>query len=203
MGDSNQETEVKFYLSGLPEIESRLRSFHARLVHARTHEVNLRFDHPDGDFERLGRALRLRRDDAVRLTYKDGGQLMDGALQRREIEFSVDDFDSARLFLEALGFEVVFLYEKFRTTYRMDGAEIMLDETPLGTFIEIEGPQETLKPISQKLGLAWGAAVPASYHSLFGRVYEAQHLSFHDLSFENFKGRRVSPDDLQVRIADV
>lgn len=203
MSMANQETEVKFYVRSLPNMEARLRSLGAHVLQARTREVNLRFDQPGGDFQRLGRVLRLRQDEAVRLTYKDGAELLDGAIQRREIEFSVGNFDSARLFLEALGFEVVFLYEKDRTTFEMDGAQIMLDETPMGAFLEIEGPEAALKPISQKLGLNWAAAVAASYHSLFQRVWEAQHLPFHDLSFENFKGRKVSEDDLQVRSADV
>ena len=66
---------------------------------------------------RAGRVLRLRKDDLVRLTYKDNSQNIKGALSRREIEFVADDFDSAKQFIEALGYEVVFVYEKYRTTF--------------------------------------------------------------------------------------
>ncbi|MCL4531382.1 MAG: CYTH domain-containing protein, partial [Chloroflexi bacterium] len=79
MNDSNQETEVKFYVSDLTEIEMRLHSLEAHLIQGRVREINLRFDNPSGDFQREGRVLRLRRDEAIRLTYKDSGQLLDGA----------------------------------------------------------------------------------------------------------------------------
>ena len=230
MSDSNRETEVKFYVGNLPDIETRLQppppfghlpqirnkmfykflSFYSRiwgrlgggLIQPRVLEIKLRFDNSDGDFQREGRVLRLRRDDAIRLTYKDGSQLLDGALSRREIEFAVSDFDSAKQFIEALGYKVFFVYEKFRATFELDDAHIMLDETPIGNFIEIEGAMEALKPIAKKLGLNWDAAIPASYHALFERVCEARGLSFRDLSFENFKGMKVSPDDLGVKPAD-
>ncbi|MCL4531381.1 MAG: hypothetical protein M1282_18505, partial [Chloroflexi bacterium] len=109
---------------------------------------------------------------------------------------------SAKQFIEALGYDVVFVYEKFRTTFELDRAHIMLDETPIGDFIEIEGAMETLKPIANKLGLNWDAAVPASYHALFKRVCEARGFAFRDLSFENFKGLKISESDLRVTVAD-
>ncbi len=202
MQKENQETEVKFYVSNLTEIEMRLQQMEAHLIQPRVREVNLRFDNPNGDFQREGRVLRLRQDEAVRLTYKDGSQVIDGVFNRREIEFAVSDFDSAKQFIQALGYEVVFLYEKFRTTFELDGAHIMLDESPSGTFVEIEGAMETLKPIAKKLGLNWNAAVPASYHVLFKRVRESRRLNFRDLSFENFKDMKVLPIDLGVTPAD-
>ncbi len=202
MSDSNQETEVKFYVSSLTEVEMRLYSLEAHLIQSRVLEVNLRFDNPNGDFQRQGRVLRLRRDEEVRLTYKDGSRLLDGALSRREIEFAVSDFDLAKQFIEALGYKVIFVYEKFRTTFELDRAHIMLDETPIGNFVEIEGALETLKPIAAKLGLNWDAAVPASYHALFKRVCEARRLEFRDLSFENFKNKKILPTDLKVLPAD-
>ncbi len=202
MQKENQETEVKFYVSNLTEIEMRLQQMEAHLIQPRVREVNLRFDNPNGDFQREGRVLRLRQDEAVRLTYKDGSQVIDGVFNRREIEFAVSDFDSAKQFIQALGYEVVFLYEKFRTTFELDGAHIMLDESPIGNFVEIKGAMETLKPIAKKLGLNWNAAVPASYHVLFKRVRESRRLNFRDLSFENFKDMKVLPIDLGVTPAD-
>ncbi len=172
------------------------------LIQPRTHEVNLRFDTPDGSLQREGRVLRLRQDEAIHLTYKDGNTLKDGALSRREIEFEVSDFALARQFLEALGYETIFLYEKYRTIYEMDGAHIMLDETPIGGLVEIEGELEELKAVAEKLRLNWAAAIPASYHALFGRVRKARGLKFHDLSFENFKGVKVLPEDFGALPAD-
>ena len=212
MAEEKHETEVKFYVCDISAVRGRLQSLGASLIQPRTLEVNLRFDTPAGDLSREGRVLRLRQDEAIRLTYKDGTQLKDGALNRREIEFSVSDFASAQQFMEALGYEVVFIYEKYRTTYALTkmtvGAvdletHIMLDELPYGNFVEIEGEFNELKPLSQMLHFNWDAAIPASYHSLFDRVSVSQNLAFRDLTFEKFKDIKIDPADLGVVPADL
>jgi adenylate cyclase class 2 len=200
--EEGRETEAKFYVRRLADMARNMVSSGAHLVQARTHELNLRFDTPDGEFQREGRVLRLRQDEAAHLTYKDGSESVEGAVSRREIEFSVSDFDSAREFVEALGYKVVFMYEKNRTTYELDNAHIMLDETPIGDFVEIEGELGRLRPIAKKLGLDWEAAVPASYHALFERIRLKRGLKSGDLSFENFKGIIVTPAELGIRPAD-
>ena len=203
MSAEPQEIEVKFYLKDLRKMEARLREFEARLVQARVHEKNIRFDTRDRDLRRENRVLRLRRDERVRLTYKGPSRNDAGVLSRTEIEVTVDDFEKARQFLEAFGFEKSFFYEKYRTTYEIDGLHLMLDETPLGSFIEIEGENaDSIHALSEKLGLNWDAAVAASYAALFERVCTAQNLNMQDLSFENFKMRSVSARDLQVEAAD-
>ena len=58
--------------------------------------------------------LRLRRDSSVRLTYKGPGKTIDGVHLRKEIEFAASDFDAAQAFLEALGYQVQMIYEKYR-----------------------------------------------------------------------------------------
>jgi adenylate cyclase, class 2 len=198
----DQETEVKFCVRSLTGIEQGLHSMGAHLIQPRSHEINLRFDTPGADLARERRVLRLRQDASVRMTYKDGTKIVDGAQTRREIEVRVADMDSARRFLEALGYIVAFQYEKYRTTYELDGAQVMLDEVPYGNFVEIEGPLETLKPFTQKLHLDWGAAIPATYHELFGRVQRTRALAFPDLSFRNFQNINLVPADLGVEFAD-
>jgi adenylate cyclase class 2 len=210
-----QEIEAKFYLNDLSKIETRLRALGAQLVQPRTREVNLRFDTPGRDLRRERRVLRLRQDEAARLTYKDGTILEGGAFSRREIEFVVSDFNAAQQFIEALGYEVVFIYEKYRTTYTLmplasqasktpGGLEthLMLDALPYGDFVEIEGEMDRLKPVALQLGLDWDAAIPASYHELFDRVSTSRKLTFRDLTYENFRNIPVSPADLDVRPAD-
>jgi adenylate cyclase class 2 len=209
-----QEIEAKFYIKDLIKIKERLHTLGAQMVQPRTHEINLRFDTPNKDLFRERRVLRLRKDKSAHLTYKDGTLFEGGAFSRREIEFTVDDFDSAQQFIEALGYEVIFIYEKYRTMYdlKMHGSSslvknetnihLMLDELPYGDFLEIEGSLELLKPTAQQLGLNWDTAIPASYHELFNRVCASRDLSFRDLTFENFKGIQVIPTDFPVSPAD-
>jgi adenylate cyclase, class 2 len=202
MTEDQTETEVKFYVFNLSQIEVSLRELKAHLFASRTFEVNLRFDTSNGDLQREGRVLRLRKDDFARLTYKDNSQQVEGALSRREIEFVVDDFDSAKQFIEALGYQVAFIYEKYRTTFEYQGVHIMLDELPYGNFLEIEGELELLRPIAEELRLNWDKAIPASYHALFERLCKSRDLTFRDLTFENFRQIKVSPADMVIEYAD-
>lgn len=192
------ETEAKFYVRDLGEIEQLLQTLGARCIRPRTHEVNLRFDTPQGDLRRSGRVLRLRQDCQVSLTYKDGKDVKDGIQVRNEIEFVLNDFEAARRFLEALGYEVQFVYEKYRTIYELDGVEIMLDELPYGNFVEIEGEPAAIRAMADKLSLSWDSATPLSYHALFELLRRRMQLGFRDLLFENFKSISVSPAALDI-----
>jgi adenylate cyclase class 2 len=199
----DQELEVKFYVSDLGAIERRLQALGAHLSLPRVFETNLRFDTPTGDLGRQFRVLRLRQDVVARLTFKGPSSGVEGVRLRQEIEFEVSDFAAARLLLEALGYQVAMTYEKYRAAYDLDGVEVSLDELPYGTFVEVEGPDPgAIRQATGKLGLAWDAAVPASYTVLFEQFKARHGHSMRDLSFESFAGLKVTPADLEVRPAD-
>ncbi len=197
-----QETEAKFYVSHPAAIQQRVEQLGASRIDERVHELNLRFDTPRADLRRLGLVLRLRQDKRARLTYKGSETMKPGTLSRREVEITVSDFDTTRELLEALGYVVAFTYEKYRSTYKLDHAEIMLDELPYGHFIEIEGEESAIRPTAEKLGLKWETVIPESYSLLFERLKGQRHLNYRDLSFKNFKGMQITPDDLGVKPAD-
>jgi adenylate cyclase class 2 len=199
MSASGQELEVKFYLPDLPALEGRLRATGARLAQPRVHEVNLRFDTPQDDLSRSYRVLRLRQDSEARLTYKGPGVEQDGVRLRQELEFTVSDFGSAQAFLEALGYRVIWMYEKYRTTYALGEVLVVLDELPYGNFIEIEGSDgASIQKAAARLDLDWQKRILESYAFLFDRLKQAQGLPFRDLSFANFSGKVVSAADLGV-----
>ena len=202
MTESGRETEVKFFVRRLSRLQGRIEALGGRLQTPRTREFNLRYDTPDGALRRLGSALRLRRDAAIRLTFKGPSQLAGGARSRDEYEITVGDFDSTQHILDALGYVVVFEYEKYRTTYELAGARVMLDVLPFGDFLEIEGNIEILQPVAAQLGLTWSAAIPESYHALFERLSLARGLPFRDLTFDNFEGRSERPAIPGVESAD-
>jgi len=226
-----QEIEAKFYTQDLKRIESRLRppppfghlpqirnkiirkfiNFYSRiwgrlgggLIQPRILETNIRFDLPDSRLRSEGRVLRLRQDSEARLTYKSESAKEQGVSSRTEIEFTVENFEKAKLFLEALGYQKLLEYEKYRTTYELDNSHIMLDELPYGNFVEIEGENiEAIHHIVMKLGLNWNTAISESYSFLFEKVQDALHLTLTDLTFANFEGLQVSAEHLQVQRAD-
>ncbi len=201
---NGQETEVKFFVRDLKKIELRLLELKAQLIQPRVHEVNLRFDNPNGDLRKNLKVLRLRKDTEAKFTFKGPSEETEGGvLTRREIEFAVGDFESAKQFLEALGFTPIVFYEKFRTTFELSDAHIMLDELPYGEFVEIEGDNiQTLREIANLLGLDWKQMVKAGYHALFDRVTEKYKLVSANLSFKALEGIHISTDDLQIHPAD-
>ncbi len=202
MDHPGQETEAKFCVRSLKRIEQGLVKLPARLVQPRILEVNLRFDTPEQTLQRSNQVLRLRQDSEVHLAYKGDSQWLEGARTRREIEFKVEDFETAREFLEALGYQVSFRYEKYRTTYELEKVLVMLDELPYGDFVEIEGDLAKLKGIADKLSLDWQAAIPVSYHALFEQLSQKRGFDFNDLSFERFKGFEITPEEMEIHFAD-
>ncbi len=207
-----QEIEAKYYVRDLKKIEMCLRELGADLIQPRVLETNIRFDLPDASLRSEGRVLRLRQDTETRLTYKGPSTRKQGVSHRAEIEFVVEDFEKAKLFLEALGYQKLLQYDKYRTIYSLDSdntlletgnCHIMLDELPYGNFVEIEGADVTaIHALSKKLKLDLKAAITASYSALFDRLRHTQGLPLMDLTFSNFEAVKVSPEDLQVQPAD-
>lgn len=200
---NGQETEAKFYVRDLKRIEMRLLELKAHLIQARVHEINLRFDNPNGDLRRQFKVLRLRKDTETKFTFKGPGVEVGGALSRREIEFTVSDFEGARQFLDVLGFAPIVFYEKFRATFELNGTHIMLDELPHGNFVEIEGDDiAALRDIAGLLGLNWEASIKVSYHALFMRAAEKYGLDESQLSFEVLESIQITANDLSIIPAD-
>lgn len=199
----DQELEVKFYVNDLAAIERRLQQMGAHLEAPRVLEINLRFDTPDRQLSQQSKALRLRKDAAIRMTYKGPAQSDGGARLRQEIEFEVSDFDAAWSLFHELGYDVMTVYEKYRTTYRLGEVEVVLDELPYGKFVEIEGEDAAvIRQEASRLGLHWDYGVAASYLVLFEMMRERLGYEFRDLTFENFTGIQVTAQDLQVEPAD-
>jgi adenylate cyclase class 2 len=200
---NDTEIEVKFYLLNLPVFEQRLQALGARLTQPRVYELNLRFDTPQMDLAAEKRILRLRRDQRAVMTYKGPNQARDDVAVRQEIEFTVSDFGAARRFLEALGYSVSVSYEKYRAIYALGDLVVTLDEMPFGNFAEIEGPgPRQIQAIAQRLGLDWAQRVRAGYLALFDHVKAVAHLDVQDLSFANFAGLEITPEQLGVIPAD-
>ena len=203
MSNSDQELEIKVYISDLPALKEQIEALGGRLVKPRQHEYNLRFDTKDRQLTKTAQVLRLRQDSAAKLTYKGPGEMVDGVRLRKEIEFTISDFETAKNFFEALGYQVSVIYEKFRTTYELGGVEVTLDEMPYGDFAEIEGQDiQLINSVAEQLGIDRAASISASYTVLFENLRTQLSLNFRDLTFENFENLEVTSADLGVRPAD-
>lgn len=203
MAKSEQEIEVKFAVRSFQALTSKLESLGAELTAPRVHEINLRFDTPERSLTRDRRVLRLRQDAGAVMTYKGAAQAGTEVSARQEIEFQVSDFGAARRLLEALGYEVSVMYEKYRTTYRLEDLTIVLDEMPFGNFIEIEGPgAESIRGTAAALGLEWEARCVESYLALFNTLCSRRGIAAQNLSFAELEGIQVQLSDMGLRYAD-
>ncbi len=194
---SMQEIEVKFLIRDLPALNNRFKELNVKLLSERTHELNYRYDTPDHHFTRQMQVLRLRQDQSATLTFKSAADPASEVSSRQEIEFEVGDFDTARRFLQALGYEVSIIYEKYRTTYQLNDCLLMLDELPYGTFLEIEGKDAAaIKKTAELLGLNWDTRIKLSYLAIFYKLKEKMGLKADNLVFSEVTQMQISNEDL-------
>ena len=186
-----QEVELKLHTPDLSLVRSALEAASAALRKPRVHERNFRYENAAGNLTRQGIVLRLRQDQQATLTYKAGARIENGISTRVEAEVVVDDFDVMDAILRRLGYEVALIYEKYRTTYTLGGAEIALDEMPFGSFSEIEADADVIESLVTRLGLENQPRMAASYTEIFADVKARLNLDFRDLTFDNFAGVAV------------
>ncbi|HEX8145624.1 MAG TPA: class IV adenylate cyclase [Pyrinomonadaceae bacterium] len=111
--------------------------------------------------------LRLRRTPARAVfTYKEQRPSESAIKRRREDETEVSDADALAAILGALGYRPALVYEKRRETWRVAGAEVVIDELPFGLFVEIEGGEERISEAERLLGLDGAEAEHAPYPEL-------------------------------------
>lgn len=196
--EQNLEIEVKFLVADEGALRQRLEAAGAQQVRRRVHEHNVRFDDEGGTLLKEGKLLRLRQDDAARLTFKGVAQSdrLSQAKVREELETTVGDFDLAMAILERLGFKPQQVYEKYRETFRLGDVEVVLDELPFGRFVELEGSEADIRDAAHRLDLPWEDRILDNYLLLMARAKAHFGLPFDDLTFENFAGRDVSISEL-------
>jgi len=162
------ETEVKIRVAEAGAARAALAALGATCVRPRCFEDNLLLDDAAGSLRGSGSLLRLRRtpEQAV-LTFK-GPCLPDESVKsREEIEASVADAVAIQAILERLGLRPVFRYQKYRETWVWKDVEIVVDETPIGTFLEIEGSKQGIQGAARALGHGPEELLTASYAGLF------------------------------------
>jgi adenylate cyclase class 2 len=162
------ETEVKLPAADLDGLRQALIRLGARLTRERHLEDNVLFDDATGSLAAAGAVLRLRRTPGVSvLTYKGARRIEDGIKVREERQSVVEKPDEIHAVFAALGYRPVFRYQKYRESWTHRGQEIVLDETPVGTYVEIEGDPEGIRAVTADLGLDPGDYMTDSYVDLF------------------------------------
>lgn len=199
----NQEIEVKFLIRNFESLTRKIADLNAICTQARVHELNLRFDQANRHLSEKKQVLRLRQDFKTFLTFKGPGIVQDDVLHRQEIEVILSDFETGKKLLTALGYEVIMVYEKFRTNYFLNGLTLSVDEMPYGLFIELEGESsDQVREAAASMGMAWEHRINNSYSGLLRVFNQNTGHNFRDLTFENFSRLTVQAKDLGLSYAD-
>jgi adenylate cyclase, class 2 len=186
-----KEIEIKFRVPALRALNRKLSAAGFHLVTRRTHEMNTLYDLPGEVLRKRHQLLRIRKYGSTwTLTHKSGAKRGKHS-SRVELEISVSDGKKLDSILRALGYAPSFRYEKFRAEWldqsRSDGkGKVVVDETPIGNFCEIEGPPRWIDATAEKLGVKPADYITKNYAGLFldwkqKMRNSAKEMTFHDV----------------------
>jgi adenylate cyclase class 2 len=189
---SDREVEIKFLVDDMNALIAGLSAAGFRVITPRTHEFNTLYDQSGGKLRRRGALLRVRKfGEKWTLTYKDkSGSSRGRHKSRREIETTVVNGEAAARIFEALGFQPSFRYEKFRSEWSDSTGHVVLDETPIGTYGEIEGPPKWIDSTARLLHIERSNYITLSYAELFASWKRKTRSKAVEMTFQALKSRR-------------
>ena len=186
------ETEIKLRLESGPQAAAELLERRGyRIASPRTLQIDRVFDWPDGALRRSGRLLRIRSEGGTTLLTYKGPPLPGRHKRREELEAGIEPGTAMEAILDRLGYVPSFRYEKYRTIFAaapripQEATEpgiIALDETPIGAFLELEGPEYWIDRTARQLAFSPQDYITASYAALY-RDYLVSHPGPPDMVF--------------------
>jgi len=184
MGTSTLEREIKLRFGSAAEAREAIIQAGATPVRGRRLQEDCLLDTSDERLRALRSVLRIRMDQGRSLlTYKGPVQPSPWKL-REERETVVSDGETMLYVLEKLGFTVWFRYQKYREEFGSLDAIIALDETPIGTFVEVEGSEKAITEIAKALGRTEQDYLVDSYRGLYVQHCAAVGCAVGDMMFE-------------------
>jgi adenylate cyclase class 2 len=191
----SKEIEIKFRVADLRALARKLRGAGFRVVTRRTHEMNTLYDLPGEVLRGRKELLRLRKyGPEWTLTHKCGKKTGRHS-SRVELETAVGNGKQMDLILRALGYAPSFRYEKFRAEWTDGKGQVVVDETPIGNFCEIEGAPRWIDATAKKLGVKPADYITQNYAGLFlewkARTKSiAEEMTFKSLATHSSSGPR-------------
>ena len=193
----------------------RLRARPVARTSRRVHEWNELFDTPANALKRRGALLRIRTETTApsggrrrKPPTQQAIVTLKGPIRgaeptqrsskknkykvREEIEARVEDARALADMLKATGMRVWFRYEKYRTTFRLPGSIrwakdllIELDETPIGLFLELEGPRGAIDRAAKALGYRQRDYLTENYFVLYRDYCRQNGTKLADMLFRS------------------
>ncbi len=181
------EIEIKLRLRGeLAKVRQKLRQLSFRIAKPRMFESNILLDNAKRTLRRHGKLIRVRRVGRHSvLTYK--GPSESGRYKKRpelEIHFPLSSVEE--VVFAHIGYHPVFRYEKFRTEYKKppDLGKVLLDETPIGNFLELEGSPRWIDRTARLLGYSSADYITRSYGYLYSAHCQERRIRRKNMLFK-------------------
>lgn len=177
------EREVKLRFASVEEARAAVLAAGATPLRCRRLQEDALFDTADLALRRKGCVLRVRSESGRSLlTFK--GPVQPGPMKlREEHETVVADGEVLACVFETLGLHVWFRYQKYREEFAAEHVTIAVDETPIGTFIELEGSEDGILAAAGALGRSPEDFIVDSYRSLFLKHRDALDLPADEMVF--------------------
>jgi adenylate cyclase class 2 len=207
-----KEREIKLRIDNVPVLRRALAKLGARVVRPRLHEHNVLFDTDERTLASREELLRIRTELLLGRGRKEVSRFLvtfkrlierpashnkvlkkdERHKVREEIELEVSDAAALTAIFEGLGMSGWFQYEKFRTTFRLPvsktwakGLLIELDETPIGVYLELEGPASAIDRAAKALGFENQDYILANYLDLYREYCRRRGEEPRDMLFAN------------------
>lgn len=185
-----REVEVKLPVADPARTRRALRRLGFRVKNPRALERNTLFDTPTRELRRRGQMLRLRQSGRRWwMTFKGPGGSDRRYKIREERETAIADGQVAEQILTALGLTPTFYYEKYRTELAQGRGHALLDETPVGRFLELEGPPAWIDRVARQLGYGPRDYIRETYAALFNQMCCRWGVRSSSMSFAEVRRR--------------
>ena len=178
------EREVKLRFESPEQARAAILAAGATALRSRRLQEDALLDTDDEELRRRRCVLRIRTEPGKSLlTFK--GPVQPGTMKiREEYETVIGDGEVLQRVFEELGLHVWFRYEKYREEYAAEDATIAIDETPVGTFVEIEGGEDAILKMTEALGRSASDFILDSYRGLFLQHRDRLGLRSSDMIFQ-------------------
>jgi adenylate cyclase class 2 len=185
MSSPSLEREIKLAFRDAQEAREAILAAGATPLRGRRLQEDCLLDTPDDCLRRRRCVLRVRMEcGKTLLTFK--GPVQESTLKvREELETVVGDGLLLLRVLEELGYRVWFRYEKYREEFAHEDVTVAVDETPVGTFVEIEGSESGIHGMATALARNPDDFVTDSYRGLYVKHCTSRGLPLSDMLFED------------------
>jgi adenylate cyclase, class 2 len=184
------EIELKFPVADAGKLREAAFALGFELETERTFESNTLYDTTERSLRAQKQILRIRHyGDLCTVTHKRKAAAVEDSHYKRRIETEsvVEDGDALAEIFTQLGYAKVFVYEKYRTELSAPGGKLVIDETPIGIWAELEGQPAWIDEMCARLGVAESDCITDSYGTMFTNWKAetgspAENLTFDEIS---------------------